>query len=141
MSSNLIVLFAGLALTATSRHAEQLDARTPFSAATLTVGSNNNRSAEIRPLDSNCVFANGSTTCTSVDQYTYTTLRSLVSGCLYGPNALPGRRTRTFEDTYQVTVTTTTVSHGKSGPVYDTTSSSIETLISSRQISDVCEPI
>ena len=40
-----------------------------------------------------------------------------------------------------VTETTTTLQHGKSGAVYDTHADTTRQLVSSRQISDVCEPI
>lgn len=141
MSLSLMIMFAGLALTAGSRNLSEPRAQTPFHEAALNIGHHRKLAPAIPSLDVGCVFANGVTTCTSVDEYTYTTLRSAVSGCLYGPNAIPGRRTRTFEDTYLVSVTTTTVSHGKSGPVYDSSSTSSQTLIGSQQISDVCEPI
>jgi hypothetical protein len=89
----------------------------------------------------NCTFSNGTTTCITTVTTTETGTHQAFSGCLYGPYAAPGRRIRTFEDTYTVTETTTTLQHGKSGAVYDTQSDTTRQLVSSRQISDVCEPL
>ena len=141
MSSRLVALVAGLALTIALGKAVELRAESAFSASTMSVGHNSSLSAYGRSLQGDCAFENGTTTCTYVGEFTHTTYHDAVSGCLYGPNAVPGRRTRTFEDTYLVTVTTTTLARGRSGPVYNSSTSTSETLMSSQVVSDVCEAI
>jgi hypothetical protein len=93
------------------------------------------------PEENTCSFARGTTTCVSSVQYVETTTHAEYSGCLYGPNGVPGARTRTFSDTYLVTATTTTLSRGQFGPVYDSTTVTTRVLTSSILISDVCAPI
>jgi hypothetical protein len=88
-----------------------------------------------------CTFSRGTTTCTSAVQYQETSSHSEYSGCLYGPNGVPGSRVRTFSDVYLVTVTTTTYRRGKSDHVYDSQTTTSRQLLSSRQVSDVCQPI
>ena len=96
-----------------------------------------------RREDSNesCSFSRGVTTCTSTEQHTETVTEAQVSGCMYGPNAVPGRRTRTSTNTYQVTTTTTTRRHGRSARVYDSRTETTRVLVSSTFVSDVCEAI
>jgi hypothetical protein len=87
-----------------------------------------------------CTFDRGITTCSTVAQSTETQTHTAISGCLYGPAAIPSRRERVFEDVYLVTTTTTTLQHGKEGPVYDSQTSSTRALQSSRLVSDTCLP-
>jgi len=91
----------------------------------------------------NCSFDRGTTTCVTTEQYTEKGSHVEYSGCLAGPppDFRPGSRARTFEDTWQVTVTTTTLYRGRSDHAYDSSSSSSRVLLSSTLISDVCSPI
>jgi hypothetical protein len=91
--------------------------------------------------DDNCSFSRGTTTCVSSVQSVETTTHTEYSGCLYGPNGVPGARTRTFSDTYLVTTTTTTLSRGQFGPVYDSDTVTTSVKTSSTLISDVCSPL
>jgi len=91
--------------------------------------------------DGICSFERGTTTCTSVAQATIAGTHTAFSGCLYGPVGLPGRRQRTFADTYLVTSTTTTLSHGRKGPVYDSKTTTTRQLTSSTLVSDTCQPL
>jgi len=91
--------------------------------------------------DDNCSFSRGTTTCVSSVQSVETTTHTEYSGCLYGPNGVPGARARTFSDTYLVTATTTTLSRGKYGPVYASSTATTRVLTNSTLISDVCSPI
>jgi hypothetical protein len=88
-----------------------------------------------------CTFSRGTTACISVSQTTEIVMRQVFSGCLAGPFGVPGRRVRTFEDTYLVTTTTTTYRHGRKGRIYDTTSIEERQLQTSREVSSICEPI
>lgn len=88
-----------------------------------------------------CTFDRGTTTCTSVVQSTTTGTHTAVSGCLAGPTGVPGRRERTFQDTYLVTVTTTTLSHGRHGPVYDSRTDTMRQVTSSTLLSDTCQTL
>ena len=90
-------------------------------------------------LDPGCTFDTGTTTCVSTTETTVTSTHVAVSGCNYGPTGIPSRRSRTFEDTFLVTATTTTLQHGRQGAVYDSSTETTRTLVSSVQISDVCE--
>jgi hypothetical protein len=94
------------------------------------------------PADASCTFARGTTSCTTVvARFTETETRALVSGCVAGPTGQPGRRPRTLLDTYQVTVTTTALSRGRGGPVYDSSTDTERLLVSSVEISNVCDPL
>jgi hypothetical protein len=88
-----------------------------------------------------CSFSRGVTTCVTTTQHQETATHVEYSGCRYGPNAVPGRRSRTFSDTYLVTETTTTKYHGRSDHAFSSHTTTSRQLVSSRQISDVCEPI
>jgi len=94
-----------------------------------------------RASEENCNFSRGVTTCVSTVQYTETTSHSEISGCRYGPNGVTGVRTRTFSDTYVVTVTTTTYRRGKSNKVFDSRTETSRQLVSSTQTSDTCQPL
>ena len=94
-----------------------------------------------RPHATTCDFSRGTTTCVTTAQHTETSTHDEISGCLFGPSSVPGRRTRTFRDTFLVTVTTTSLQHGRHGKVYDTSAVSSRQLVSSVQIADVCEPV
>ncbi len=91
--------------------------------------------------DESCSFDRGTTTCVTTTQSTETEMRRLVSGCLYGPLAVPGRRERIFEDRYLVTVTTTTLQHGKEGKVYETRTETSRSLLGSQLVADTCVPV
>jgi hypothetical protein len=108
-----------------------------FATAARSIGQQNAGSAG----EDNCTFSRGTTTCTTTVQHQETSSHSEYSGCLYGPNGEPGARVRTFSDVYLVTVTTTTYRRGKSDHVYDSQTTTSRQLISSRQVSDVCQPI
>src|SRR3954469_18030201 len=89
--------------------------------------------------DNGCTFARGTTTCITDATRSETVTVQMISGCLYGSDAVAGRRTRTFDYTYLVTDETTTLAHGMEGPVYSSQTAEISrTLESSVQISDVC---
>jgi len=88
-----------------------------------------------------CAFSRGTTTCVATAQYTETTTHDEISGCLFGPSSVPGRRARTFRDTFLVTESTTTLQHGRHGKVYDISTASSRELVSSVQIADVCTPL
>jgi hypothetical protein len=104
--------------------------------ATQVVGQLNAKASS-----ENCTFSRGTTTCTSTTQYQETSTHQEYSGCRYGPYGANGSRVRTFSDVDQVTVTTTTYRHGKSGHVYATQSTTTRQRLSSTQTSDVCQPI
>jgi hypothetical protein len=91
----------------------------------------------------NCTFSRGVTTCVTTSQRQVQSTHTEVSGCVVGPGSppTPGRRTRTFADVTLVTETTTTLQHGRHGPVFDTQTDTQTQLLSSTLISDVCEPI
>jgi hypothetical protein len=93
--------------------------------------------------DPGCSFDRGTTTCVTTEQYTETSSHVESSGCLAGPppNFRPGHRSRTFSDTWLVTVTTTTLYRGRSEHEYDTSTSTSRQLIGSTLVSDVCEAI
>ena len=97
--------------------------------------------APVASADDGCTFAQGTTTCVATTRRTETTERIVVSGCLSGPTGVPGRRTTTFRDTFLVTETTTTRAHGRQGPIYDSRSAVTRMLVTSIQISSVCEPL
>lgn len=82
------------------------------------------------PTADGCTFSQGVTTCTSFQTREETRQRTVVSGCLAGPTGVPGRRTTVFEDAILVTTTTTT-----------TQTTEMTEIISSRELSSVCEPI
>jgi len=90
-----------------------------------------------------CTFAHGVTTCVTTTQHVETTTHGEVSGCMAfnGSAFVPGRRTRTFEDQVMVTLTTATRRHGRQGAVIDTQTTSQSQILSSRLVSDVCQPI
>jgi hypothetical protein len=91
--------------------------------------------------DGFCSFSRGVTTCVTTTQHQETGSHVEYSGCRYGPSGVPGRRSRTFSDTYLVTVMTTTLRRGRSDHVFSTQTTTSRQLIGSTQISDVCEPI
>ncbi len=93
------------------------------------------------PTADGCTFSQGVTNCTSFQTRQETRQRTVVSGCLAGPTGVPGRRTTVFEDAILVTTTTTTKAHGIEGPVFDTQTTEMTEIISSRELSSVCEPI
>jgi hypothetical protein len=88
-----------------------------------------------------CSFSKGITTCVSTSHTTETVQIQLISGCVAGPTGQPGRLTRTIEQTFLVTVTTTTLSHGAEGRVYSSSTDVTRELVSAEEISRVCEPI
>jgi hypothetical protein len=90
-----------------------------------------------------CTFDRGVTTCVATTEEAETSTHQEFSGCLAGPPPVfrPGARTRTFEDTYRVTTTLTTTQHGRRGKVIEERTSVERTLVSSRLLSDVCEPL
>jgi hypothetical protein len=94
-----------------------------------------------QPLPQGCTFDRGTTTCVSVTTHTTSGQHVEVSGCRYGPNGVPGVRERTFDDTYLKTDTTTTLEHGRGGPVYSSETTTVTTLLGSTQNSDVCSPV
>lgn len=97
--------------------------------------------AAARPDAATCAFSRGTTTCVTTAQHTETSTHDEISGCLFGPSSVPGRRARTFRDTFLVTESTTTLQHGRRGRVYDTSTAVSRELVSSVQIADVCQPI
>ena len=107
----------------------------PASFSTVA-GSSENSGAQ-----TSCSFSRGTTTCVTKVQFTETRTHQEFGGCLAGPFGVPGRRVSTVENTYLVTQTTTQLSHGKSGKIYSTTVTRSEVLVSSREVSRVCEPI
>ena len=88
-----------------------------------------------------CTFDSGTTTCVEVSVSTVEQTQTLVSGCLFGPEGVPGRRERVFELTVQITATTTTLNHGLEGVIYEVSTAFSSEVVASRQISDVCSPI
>ena len=90
---------------------------------------------------SSCTFNAGTLTCVYVDVVFQTSTHTAVSGCLYGPTGVPGRRERVFEDTFKLTATTTTLRHGYAGSLYDVSTAVTRELQSSVQISDTCLPL
>jgi hypothetical protein len=113
----------------------------PAPAATAPVTAASPSLLPLKDVPDNCTFEQGTTTCTSTATHTETGTHTAFSGCLYGPFRQPGRRLRTFEDTYLITETTTTYQHGKSGKLYDSHTETSRDLVSSRLVSDVCEPL
>jgi hypothetical protein len=91
--------------------------------------------------DESCSFSRGTTSCVTTVQYTETSTHAEYSGCLYGPDRVPGARVRTFSDTDLVTVTTTTLRRGKSNHVFDSSTVTTRQRLSSTQISDACSPL
>jgi hypothetical protein len=81
------------------------------------------------------------TTCVTTAQHQEVGSHVEISGCLYGPTGIPGRRSRTFSDTYLVTETTTTLYHGQSDNAFSSQTVTSRQLIGSTLVSDVCEPI
>ena len=90
---------------------------------------------------SNCSFSRGVTECVTTAQRQENSSHAEISGCLYGPTGIPGRRTRTFADVLLVTETTTTHQHGRHGAVYDSSTATRTERLSSSMVSDVCERI
>ena len=90
--------------------------------------------------DDNCDFDRGVNTCTSTTESTETTTWQVFSGCMAGPPPFgPGRRVVTMEGTWLVRTTTVTQQHGRNGRTFSEESSTERTLVSSRQVSSVCE--
>jgi hypothetical protein len=95
-----------------------------------------------KPSGENCTFERGVNTCTTTSETTETEIREVFSGCIAGPPPFaPGRRVTTWEDTYAVTTTTTTRQHGRNGRVFEESTTTERTLVSSRQLSTVCEKL
>jgi hypothetical protein len=87
-----------------------------------------------------CTFDRGTSTCVATTERFETSTHDVFSGCVAGPPPFkPGRRIRTFEDTYSIVTTTTTYQHGRNGKVYDTEITEQRQLVSSREISSTCE--
>jgi hypothetical protein len=114
---------------------------TQSTSAATTVGTGTIAAQSAEKLPDDCTFDRGTTTCVTTTTRMETETIAMVSGCLYGPDRQAGRRTRTTETTYRVTDTTTTRQHGRNGAVYDTQTASSREFVSSRFVSDVCEPI
>jgi hypothetical protein len=94
------------------------------------------------PNDPGCSFDRGTNTCVTTSERTEVSTHQQFSGCVAGPPPFrPGRKVRTFEDTYLVTTTTTTLQHGLNGETFETQSSEARTLVSSREISSICEAV
>ncbi len=91
--------------------------------------------------DEICTFHRGTTTCVSAVTQSATEQRVLTSGCLAGPERVPGVRRRVFEDVFAVTIETTTLSRGRRGHVHDVTTTEFSTLVSSRFVEDTCAPV
>jgi hypothetical protein len=94
-----------------------------------------------RPGDEpGCSFDRGTTSCVSSVSHTETSTHQVFSGCVAGPPPFhPGRRVTTFDDTWLVTVTTTSKRHGRAGVEYESSATESRELVGSRQISSVCE--
>lgn len=93
------------------------------------------------PLDPGCTFERGTTTCVIVSQEEQHETITMYSGCMYGPHGVPGRRERVFDETFLLTATTTTLAHGRSGPVYDFWTTVTREMVSMTLISDTCYPL
>jgi hypothetical protein len=94
--------------------------------------------------DESCTFSRGTTTCVSTVTFEQKTTHQEFSGCTVGPFFPPvaGRRTRTFEDTYLVTVQRTTYYRGRSNHAYGSEDRETSRVLeSSRMLSDKCEAI
>ena len=93
--------------------------------------------------DPNCQFARGVTACTTTSQHVEPGTHSEVSGCMAfnGTVFVAGRRTRTFNDQTQITDTTVTRQHGRNGKIFDTSTTTTRTLLTSTLVSDTCVPI
>jgi hypothetical protein len=137
--SSWVSLFCVVGAAFTSACAEPTGpvARAPRFSVELAVA----RVASAPSTDARCTFDSGTLRCVTVDETTVTRLRTVVSGCLAGPTGVPGRRETTFHDTFLVTTVTTSLRRGYAGIVYDTSTSTTETLISSVQLSSTCTPI
>jgi hypothetical protein len=91
-----------------------------------------------------CRFDKGVTTCTRiVSQETHTGAHDEVSGCMTfdGTSFVPGRRTRSFSDTFVVTTTEMTRAHGRCGRIFESSTTQQQELASSVMTSDRCEAI
>jgi hypothetical protein len=138
MSPSMIAVSAGLALLAAGANPaahRTHDTRAPHA----LVGLQGANASPTAGSSDDCTFSQGTTTCIFTYQYTEKITHLETSGCLYGPYGIPGRRTRTIEETYLVTVTVASYIHGKSGAPYDVESASTRDFISRVTISDVCE--
>jgi Tol biopolymer transport system component len=94
-------------------------------------------------VEADCRFSRGVTTCTTTTQHVETSTHAEISGCMTfnGSQFVPGRRTRTFNDQTSVSETTTTLAHGRHGPVFDTSSSTTRGAVTSILVSDECAAI
>jgi hypothetical protein len=132
----LSILLPGLALATVAGCATDLttspDQTVSGPVATLDVSN--------RPGDEpGCTFDGSTTTCTTTATHTEASTHNVYSGCVAGPPPFhPGSRVTTYEDTYLVTVTTTTYRHGRAGLVYSTQTSQTRELVGSRPVSSVC---
>jgi hypothetical protein len=109
--------------------------KTPLAAIT------SKRDGKAQESNTSCTFSRGTTTCVTTTQHEETTTHQVFGSCVAGPSGQPGRRITTFEDRYLVTETTTTSSHGRSGHVYSSNTETTRVLVSSREISRVCEAL
>jgi hypothetical protein len=94
--------------------------------------------------DESCSFSRGTTTCVSTVSFEEKTTHQEISGCSVGPffPPVPGRRTRTFDDTYLVTVQHITYYRGRSNHAYASEDRETSRVLeSSTQVSDKCEAI
>jgi hypothetical protein len=134
---------AALALVAACADLTAPPARTPVAVgeAPSLAAADPARAARAKRPREGCSFSRGTTTCVTVSRSTETETIRMTSGCTFGPTGIPGRRTRTLETTYLVTATTTTLSPGVAGRVYDTSTSVSRELAGSVLVSDVCEAL
>ena len=88
-----------------------------------------------------CTFLKGVTTCVTTTQSIETSTHEEISGCVAvdGTKFVPGRRSRTFVDQLEITMTTTTLQHGRNGKVFNTSTDTQTEILSSMLISDACE--
>jgi hypothetical protein len=115
---------------------------TRASAVSLASVSDAQIAETARPTgEGSCTFSRGVTTCVSTTQYEEGASHIEYSGCLYGPNRQAGSRQRTFDDTYLVTVTTTTSYRGRSDHAFDSQATTSRQLERSTLVSDVCQPL
>lgn len=90
-----------------------------------------------------CASSKGVTTCVTTTQTIVADTHVAFSGCtaFNGASFVPGARARTFADQVLVTVTTTTLQHGRHGKIFDTSTVTTREILSSTLISDVCTPL
>lgn len=143
-SRSLAVLVSTLALLAGLMFLAGCGADSPAGPTAPRARSQPLKPGSGRPSGPGCEFARGVTTCrTTTAQRVETETRRVFHGCVAfnGSEFVPGQRTETFEDQVEVSDVTTTVRHGRSGRVFDTTQSTERLTLSSALVSDVCVPI